>query len=369
MDHGKKDSTDIINEKNCAALHGGDVYRNRVRLDFSVNLNPFPMPASVKEAMLEGIGEIHQYPDHTQQKLREGIAAFEGVSADDIICGNGASELLMAAVHAVKPKKALITAPCYAGYAVALEAADAQIVEYCLDEKNGFALGEGILGKITSETDMVFIADPNNPNGRLIDQRIKDAIACRCKECGAVLVIDECFYPLTASGIRQRGLTDDALHLRAFTKTFAIPGVRLGYMISRDKDMLAGIKKHLPEWNVSRIAERTGEAAAEVLAETDYLERSAELIAEERDFLKTELEKLGIKVYPSDTNYLLIKSSAGLYGRLLEEGILIRRCANFSGLDDTYFRIAVRPHADNVKLAETLGRILRLCNAEQTCRS
>ena len=359
MDRGKKDSTDRMSEKNCAALHGGDVYRNRVRLDFSVNLNPFPMPASVKDAMLKGIEEIHQYPDHSHQKLRESIAAFEGVSADSIICGNGASELLMAAVHAVKPKKALITAPCYAGYAVALGAEDAQIAEYPLDEKNGFAVGEGILGMITPETDMVFIADPNNPNGKLLGPEIKEAIAGRCRECGAVLMIDECFYPLTEAGTERHGITDDALHLRAFTKTFAIPGVRLGYMISRDKDVLAGIKKHLPEWNVSRIAERSGEAAAAVLAETDYLRRSAELIAEERAYLKTELEKLGIRVYPSDTNYLLIRSFAGLYGKLLEEGILIRRCANFSGLDDTYFRIAVRPHADNVKLTETLGRILK----------
>ena len=113
-------------------LHGGDVYRNKVRLDFSVNLDPLPMPVSVKEAMLEGVEEIHQYPDPLQQKLRERISAYERIGMENIICGNGASELMMAVVHAVKPKKALIAAPCYAGYAVALKASDAEVTEYLL---------------------------------------------------------------------------------------------------------------------------------------------------------------------------------------------------------------------------------------------
>ena len=250
-------------------IHGGDVYRNEVRLDFSVNLDPLPMPSSVKEAMLKGIGEIYQYPDPIQQELRAGIAAFEGISPENIVCGNGASELLMAAVHAVKPKKALIAAPCYAGYAVALNAADASVEEYFLDGEKDFALDEGFAGRITEGTDMVFIADPNNPNGKLIDPGLKKEIARRCEACGAALVIDECFYPLTEAGLTGNDYTDRALHLRAFTKTFAIPGIRLGYMVSVNDGLLSSIRKHLPEWNVSRIAERTGEAAAEVLAGYD----------------------------------------------------------------------------------------------------
>ncbi len=340
------------------ALHGGDVYRNKVRLDFSVNLNPLPMPSSVAEAMRSAAKEIHQYPDPSQQKLREAIAAFEGVSPDEIICGNGASELIMAAVHAVKPAKALLAAPCYAGYAVALEAENASAEEYYLDKEKGFAFDEGILEFIGPETDMVFIADPNNPNGRLIEPKLKKAIAGRCAETGAVLLIDECFYPLTEGGLKHKTVTDDALHLRAFTKTFAIPGVRIGYMIARDEELRSRIKKHLPEWNVSVIAERTGEAAAEALAETDYLERSVREIEAERDFLHKELAALGIRSYPSDTNYILIKTKEDLYDMLLDKGVLIRRCANFSGLDENYFRIAVRCREDNEQLVQILKEIL-----------
>ena len=356
-------------------LHGGDVYRNEVRLDFSVNLNPYPMPREVIEAMQAGLTEIHQYPDPAQQKLRERIAKLEDVGMDSVVCGNGASELLMAAVHAVMPRKALVTAPCYAGYAIALKASDAKVTEYLLDEKNDFTVDEGILDQITDEIDMVFIADPNNPNGRLIDPEIKMAVIAKCEECGAVLVIDECFYPLTASGVNtltgsgteRSAVTDNALHLRAFTKTFAIPGIRIGYVLSNDTDMLDKIRKHLPEWNVSRIAERTGEAAAEVLGSTDYLRDSVRMIGQERVYLAGRLEELGMKVYGSDTNYLLIKSVPGLYESLLKRGILIRRCANFSGLDETYFRIAVRQHKDNEELINVLGKVLwtDLCKRKQ----
>ena len=346
------------NNKGIETLHGGDVYRNEVRLDFSVNLNPFPMPAEVTEAIQAGMSEINQYPDPAQQKLRERIAALEGVGTENVVCGNGASELLMAAVHAIMPRKALITAPCYAGYAVALKASDAEVTEYLLDEKKDFELDENFPDQIDESIDMVFIADPNNPNGSIIDKDLKKKIAEKCEECDAVLVIDECFYPLTETGLKQDGITDNALHLRAFTKTFAIPGIRIGYMLSHDTEILEKIRKHLPEWNVSRIAERTGEAAAKVLSETDYLRESLSMIKQERAYLEGQLKTLGVKVYCSDTNYLLVKSGAGLYERLLEKGILVRRCANFSGLDDTYFRIAVRKHEDNVELINILGKVL-----------
>ena len=348
---------ELGNSKKKEALHGGDVYRNEVRLDFSVNLNPFPMPAKVAEAMQGALSEIHQYPDPSQQKLRDGIAAFEGMTAENVVCGNGASELIMASVHAVMPRKALVTAPCYAGYAVALKAADAEIEEYHTDENKDFAVDGGILGKINDSIDMVFIADPNNPNGMLIEPELKRAIASRCVECGAVLVIDECFYPLTEAGTALSPVNDDALHLRAFTKTFAIPGIRLGYMLSKDMMMLDKIRKHLPEWNLSRIAERTGEAAAEVLESAAYLTDSVQMIKQEREYLTEKLGKLGIKVYRSDTNYLLLKSEPDLYEKLLERGILIRKCANFSGLDETYFRIAVKDHEENEELIKIIGEL------------
>lgn len=351
-------------------MHGGDVYRNEVRLDFSVNLNPLGVPASVRQAAQSGLDEMQQYPDPYQSDLRRAVAEYENTSPDRIICGNGASELIMASVHAVIPRRALVVSPCYSGYETALAAAGTEITEYLLDEACGFRLDEGFIDLITEDIDMVFIADPNNPNGRLTDLPLLGRIAERCAECGAVLMIDECFLPLTGSDRSRRFMRGDAagglcksagtvLHLRAFTKTASIPGIRLGYLITDDEDMRGRIMLHLPEWNVSRIAEKAGAAAADLLAHTDFIDRSVSLIRTEREYLAHGLSSMGIKVYPSDVNYLLIRSDTGLYDRLLEQGILIRRCADFRGLDETFYRIAVRSHEDNEALINTLREVCR----------
>lgn len=347
--------------------HGGDVYRNKVRIDFSVNLNPLGVPEEIIEAAIKGLSEVTQYPDPYHTELRQAIARFEQTDPDNIVCGSGASELIMASVHALRPAKALITAPCYSGYETALKASDTDI-RYCrLDEKNGFCLDENILRYITEDTDMVFLANPNNPNGRLIDHDFLNEIKDRCAECGSSLVLDECFLPLTGADCRIPD--DNVLHLRAFTKTFAVPGIRLGYMISSDKSMLDRIRLHLPEWNVSGIAEKAGAAASQIMDRSAYLQKAVQLIRNESDYLEKELTGLGFRVYPSDVNYLLIRCcpeiqeryqrpAAGLYAELLKHGIMIRRCANFHGLDDSYFRIAVRKHEDNAELIAALNSII-----------
>jgi histidinol-phosphate/aromatic aminotransferase/cobyric acid decarboxylase-like protein len=133
----------------------------------------------------------------------------------------------------------------------------------------------------------------------------------------------------------------------------------MGYMVCGDRELTAEVRKHLPEWNISAIAERIGIAAAKVISGTGYLEKSNAAIARERSYLEKGLTELGIKVYPSDTNYLLLRTVNGLYDRLLEKGILVRRCANYHGLDESYIRIAVRRHEDNEKLLAALAEILR----------
>lgn len=340
--------------------HGGDVYRNRVRLDFSVSLNPMPLPQSVMDAALMGLSEMNQYPDPVQQRLREGIASFENTAVRNVICASGASELLMSLCHAFRPHRALVTAPCYAGYERALKAVGAEIVEYSLDEASGFRLDDGLLYTLPgANIDMIILADPNNPDGRLMDAGLKKRIADVCEGMGITLVIDECFLPLTVRGLTREPIRDRALHLRAFTKTFAMPGIRLGYMLSADTKKLSKISRQLPEWNVSRVAERAGEAAAEVMRNTSYLQNSIAYISAEKQRLVRGLEMLGIKVYESDANYILFRSRKGLYQELLSRGIMIRRCSDYSGLDDSYYRIAVRTRNDNDVLLKALKSLLR----------
>jgi len=344
-------------ELNNRIVHGGDIYRNRVELDFSVNLNPEPAPEEIMTAALRGLELMHNYPDPLQEELRAAIADMSGCDPSDVVCGCGASELMMAIIHAVRPGNALITAPCYAGYGYALSACDAKITEYMLRPENGFALGRDFADLITESTDIVFLADPNNPNGRLIDKDVMETVKAKCRQTGTVLVIDECFLQLTERYEERADVNDGAIHLRAFTKSFAIPGIRLGYLICGDRDLTEMIRRHLPEWNISAIAQQIGTAAAKVIRDTGYLAKSVESVRTERAYLEDRLKALGIKVYPSDTNYLLLETRADIADLLMERGIMVRRCSNYHGLDERHIRIAVRRHEDNERLIKALEEI------------
>ncbi|MBQ6622851.1 MAG: aminotransferase class I/II-fold pyridoxal phosphate-dependent enzyme [Mogibacterium sp.] len=336
--------------------HGGDIYRNDVRLDFSVNLNPMPAPASLAEAIRRGAEAAGCYPDPLQSALRREVAALDGVAPGQVLCGNGASELLMAAVHALRPKEVLLTAPCYAGYRIALQAADPVLSEYPLDESKAFSLDEGILDEITGQTDLLILTDPNNPDGKRIDPELLRRIVRRCEELDVRLLLDECFLPLSEGPGYQR-LFPGVLHLRAFTKTFAVPGVRIGYLVCSEEDCLVQIRRHLPEWNVSVIADAAGREASRILRETDYLKRSAAMIREERAWLAAELTRLGAKVYPGEANYLLLRGGKSWYGKLLARGILLRDCSDYHGLGAGFYRVAVRAHEENRELISALKKI------------
>ena len=345
-------------ELNNRIVHGGDIYRNKVELDYSVNLNPEPAPEEIMTAALRGLELMHNYPDPLQEELRTAIADMAGCGASDVVCGCGASELMMAIVHAVRPRSALITAPCYAGYEYALRACNAAITEYSLNTEDGFMLNKDFADLITEETDIVFVANPNNPNGRLIEKDVLEAVREKCRQTGTVLVIDECFLQLTDRYEERADVTDGAVHLNAFTKSFAIPGIRLGYLICGDHDLTENIRKHLPEWNLSSIAEQIGIAAAKVIRDTGYIAKSVQTVKTERAYLEDSLTALGIRVYPSDTNYLLLEAETSLADQLMKRGIMVRRCSNYHGLDSRNIRIAVRRHEDNERLISILEEIL-----------
>ena len=174
-------------------IHGGDIYRNRNVTDYSVNSNPLGPPDAVLEALHEHARDIVHYPDVCCQELKEAIGRFEGVSSGEIICGNGAAELFFAAVLAVRPKKALVCAPSFAEYARALVASGADIRYYRLAQSAGYKVKEDILEEITKDIGMMFLCNPNNPTGELTDQPLLLKILDKCRSCGVLLVLDECF--------------------------------------------------------------------------------------------------------------------------------------------------------------------------------
>lgn len=334
-------------------VHGGDIYRNHAEYDFSVNVNPLGMPEGSIKAAQEGILLSGRYPDYKGEALCREIAAAEGVEESQILLGNGAAELIYALCNALRPGRGLMCAPSFQEYEAAVVQSGGEAVFWELSEEKNFRLQNGFLSAITESTDLVFLCNPNNPTGSLLEKTLLLEAAARCEETGTYLCVDECFLPFLEreeefTMKRELGRFPHLMILRAFTKIYGMPGLRLGYALSADQVLLERIKNTLQPWNTSVPAQMAGMAA---IRDEEYVKRTRKLIAEEKEYLIRELsDGLAEKVYDSSANYIFFKSRTDLKEILLGQGILIRSCGNYRNLTGEYFRIGIRTHEENEEL-------------------
>ncbi|BFL47468.1 threonine-phosphate decarboxylase CobD [Lactonifactor longoviformis] len=341
-------------------IHGGDVYRHQNVIDFSANCNPLGTPDSVKRAVTESMEQVYHYPDVRCQKLRDALSAYEEVPADWIICGNGAADLIFSLVLALKPKRALLPAPTFAEYEQALESVGCQVLHAAGREEDGFAVDQALLQAIDDTIDILFLCNPNNPTGILTEPERLEQVMDACRSHGVFLVLDECFLDFVCSpgkytqkpSLEKR---TDLFILKAFTKRYAMAGIRLGYGLCSSRDLLEKMKEVTQPWNVSTLAQAAGIAA---LKEKEYVDRATELIHRERGFLKEKMREAGLRVYDSQANYIFFKGPENLQELCLQEGLLIRDCGNYYGLARGYYRIAVRTHEENLTLMRAFEKVL-----------
>ena len=341
--------------------HGGDLYTKPVRLDFSANTNPLGTPESVRRAVVESVDLLNQYPDPYCRELTAALAEFEQVPQECILCGCGAAELIFSFCTAVKPKKTLELAPTFSEYSSALKAVGCEVERYPLNKENGFVLTEGFVEFLRgSNCDVVFLCNPNNPTGQIIEPVLLDEIAQICHGRGIRLFLDECFLDLSDQG-RDLSLKDKLsiqpglFVLKAFTKSYGMAGLRLGYCLSGDRDLLTTMGRSVQPWNVSLPAQKAGVAA---LGETEFLNKTRQVIQSQRKWMQEQFLALGFTVCPAQANYLLLYHELPMYERLLDKGILVRDCSNYHGLERGWFRVAVRREEENRVLMDTVRSIL-----------
>ena len=338
--------------------HGGEIYEGPpVEIDYSVNINPLGFPERVHKLLAASPELITRYPDAECGALRRALSEKYGVKPEQILCGCGASELFLAAVRAAGPKTALVAAPAFSGYERALLSAGITPDLFPLKEEEDFAVTAELLPVLDKGYDMLFLCQPNNPVGDLIPLPLLLRIAEKCAEKNTRLIIDECFLGFTGeekaySFIPYLDAFPNVLAVSAFTKLYAMPGLRLGYALSSDTEYLAEMKLMEAEWSVSGPAQAAGLA---VLTEDAYVSAAIELIRKERAYLTRLLTSCGYRVFPSTANFILFKGPEGLKERLLRKGILIRSCANYHGLSEEFYRIAVLGHEENERLAAVLS--------------
>ncbi|MEG1044248.1 MAG: histidinol-phosphate transaminase [Oscillospiraceae bacterium] len=348
-------------------IHGGDIYsqigkHDRI-IDFSANINPLGIPQKVKEALHNAVDMVESYPDPLCRELTKSLAKKENISEDYFVMGNGAADLIYRFVIAAKPKKALILAPTFSEYELALKTVECEVEYFRLKESTDFSITEEILDCITKEIDVIFICNPNNPTGIIADTKIMIQILDKCKINGSILVVDECFNDFLDDGHSHTLKNELENHknlfiLRAFTKIYAIPGVRLGFGMSSNADLIDKINDVGQAWSVSVFAQEAGIAA---LSEDNYISETLNYVKNEREYLKKSLRNMGFTVFNSSANYIFFKNNFNveIKSELEKYGILIRSCDNYVGLSKNYYRIAVKTKGDNEILIETLGKILK----------
>ena len=338
--------------------HGGNIYRNDIIYDFSANINPLGMPENVKNALTNSIDTWNEYPDPYCRELTRKLSEEVGISPKNIICGNGAADLIYRIIYTFKPKNAVICTPSFSEYEKALNEVSSKIIIYNLREENDFIIEEKILDTLDKNVDILIFASPNNPTEKIISPKILERICRRCTENNIIFLCDECFMDFVKESEKFTAgnfLNENMIILKAFTKIYSMAGLRLGYAIFGDPQKAGSVKNAGQFWSVSTPAQIAGIAA---LDEDDYIKNTLEIIEKERNFLQNEFSNLNIKFISSDANFILLKCNVPLDDLFLKEKILIRNCGNFKGLNHNFFRIAVRLHEDNTVLISSLRRIL-----------
>lgn len=343
---------------NCENVHGGDIYGEEVVLDFSANTNPFGTPQGVLDAVTQALSQVHHYPDPYCRKLVKAIAEHEEVPQNYILCGNGAAELIYAYCETLRPKRAVELAPTFLEYTLGLERVGCNVMRYKLKQKKEFMLDDGFLAFLEkSAPAVVFLCNPNNPTGKAIDPHFLEEILKYCRHKSIRLFIDECFLDLADRGESLKTCLKGNPHLfilKAFTKSYGMAGIRLGYCMSSDTRFLTRMSQAVQPWNVSILAQAAGVAA---LQEKNFLWKTRSMVLLQRQWLTEELEKMGYWVCPGNANYLLFRGPDDLHEKLKQKKIAIRNCSNYRGLGPGWYRIAVRLPDENQALIQAMKEV------------
>lgn len=351
-----------------AKAHGGNLRELALRaglnqdqiLDFSASINPLGPPERLRAVLARSIERLVHYPDPDCTELVETLAHQYRVTPEQIVVGNGSTEIFFALARALSFDRAIIPVPSYADYATAVQAAGREVCLLKLDEDTGFAIDWDELEKQLRGNELVVLGQPNNPTGRPFDTDAFRAIAAR--HPATVFVIDEAFADFI-DGYRSLadGVAPNVIVVRSLTKFYAIPGLRLGFAVATPA-LAEQIRGKILPWSVSVLAQ---DAAAALFSDDDYARRSIALIDQQRQRLTEELAAIpGLYVYPSVTNFLLLRlncsdvSAPQLAERLLRQGIAIRTYSEEQHLDSRFFRVAVRTADENTRFCDAVAAAL-----------
>lgn len=349
--------------------HGGDIFglpkeERDSLLDFSININPLGMSPKGKDSMLAHLDmDAARYPDVLCRDMKRALSARYGMKEDCITCGNGATELMYTFARVFKPSAVYVPAPAFSEYRLSAEAAGIPVSSFLLDAAHGFRpLGTHFLERIRPHS-LIYLGNPNNPDGQLLGQDVLEMIIERAEEVESQVMVDESFIDFVGetSSVRHYIEQHPCLSVvMSLTKFYAVPGLRIGILFS-SSPVAEVIQNALYPWNVNGLVQRY---MTEAVKDQSYINKSIEYVHSERSRMEAILsssEKL--TVYNSTANFILLRlkghTARWLQTELLPRHMMIRQCGNYECLDDSFFRIAVRKQEENDRLLEAMREVLR----------
>lgn len=350
--------------------HGADIYKyEKPVIDYSSNINILGVPDSFKESLIKGLDDFNRYPDYRYMALKTSISEFLGVDSKDLCVGNGSVELIYHVIATGSYKKVLLFAPTFSEYEKAAVAKGIPVDYYTLQEKtvDGHHLFscdvEALLDKVEEGT-LLVLCQPNNPTGSMLNTEELLALSQGVAKRKAHLLVDEAFIELSVhpeySLIEHYKEMPHVIISRAATKYFGMPGLRLGYMVTSNKEVKKSVESSCLPWHVNTAAV----LGKVIFQDKEYMDATRHYLNEINKMYENLREIKGIKVYKSNTIFHLVEleeeiDAYVLGDRLVEQGYLIRTPQGFKQISNKHFRVTVKDETSNNTFIETLERCVQ----------
>lgn len=362
---------DMIQE----SFHGSDieVISSRYHMEkdsiipYASNVNPLGISPIAKQALLDNIDAIKSYPDRDYVSLRTSISNYCGAEPEQLILGNGTSELIRLTLNTLLPTKTMVIEPTYSEYTTAAKLAGSEVQRYTLKNLDDFELDVDMFLKALNESfELLIICNPNNPTGKALTREQMDTILTRCLELEIFVMVDETYVEFVKdihliSSVLLTKKYDNLIVLRSVSKFFAAPGLRLGYAITNNKEFLEATSNGKIPWSINTYASIAG-----VMFEDEhYINLTKSLIQTERNLIFSALSsRKTIKVFKPDANFVLIKllkeeQTAGeVFDYCIQRGFMIRDCTDYVGLGEKYIRFCFLKPEQNDNIVNTILEIV-----------
>lgn len=339
-------------------------------ISFAANVNPLGLSPMVKSGLADNIDVLTSYPDREYTALRKAISEYVGAPYQSILVGNGSSELISLFAKVCNPRNALIFGPTYSEYEHEINTGNGHCSYFELKESENFEVNFNEFKRAISSTgsngeacDLVVLCNPNNPTSALISRAGLRDIVSECSLHNINVIADETYMEFvpdfeSVTAIPLCAEFSNLIVLRGISKFFASPGLRLGYAVTQNTDLIAAINALQIPWSINSLAEHAGKL---MFNDKEYIKRTKEFINSERERMYSELKSVdSIKVYAPFANFILCRIIKGnvtaqdLFDAAIRQKMMIRDCASFTFLDESYFRFCIMSRTDNDRLLEVI---------------